>query len=360
MSSAAPTRIGFVLLSNSARPQPSTRIAVLNIFPQLRAAGYEPVIVFEPETATETPDLTGLAERMQALGIAIAYFQKVHGPSVMSQLAALRRAGIPTVYGVCDRVDDALVRATDATAIVTDFLKRQHAPELQARIHVVHDGIEHPELCCQPRAPARDGRLRAALVTSSALEQIPELAPLPSFLDLTVIGRYPEQLSPLQALRGRLRRALQAPGGPRPGPLFGYGFRTRAWQAERVYDDLRQADIGIIPVDMRPDPLPGRDLSYWEVKSENRLTLKMALGLPVVASPVPAYLDLIEQGVNGYLARTRAEWLDALEALRDPAHRRQVGAAARQSVLERFSMDAQARQLIKVFQSLAASLPAPA
>lgn len=51
-------RIGFVLLSNSACPLPSTRIAVLNLFPLLRAAGYDPEIVFEPADATETPDLS--------------------------------------------------------------------------------------------------------------------------------------------------------------------------------------------------------------------------------------------------------------------------------------------------------------
>ena len=84
------------------------------MFPYLVAAGYEPVIVFEPEAATETPDVTGLAERMQALGIDVAFFQKVHGASVSAEIIALRRLGIRTVYGVCDRVDDDIVRATDA------------------------------------------------------------------------------------------------------------------------------------------------------------------------------------------------------------------------------------------------------
>lgn len=345
-------RIGFVLLSNTAHPQPSTRIAVLNMFPYLRAAGYEPVILFEPPAGTETPNVDGIATKAQTQGLDAVFFQKVHGPSVLAAMAELRALGIPTVYGVCDRIDDGIVRATDATVIVTEFLKRQHAPELQPRIHVVHDGIEAPELCRPEQAPSRDGRLRAALVTSSALESVPPLSPLPRFLDLTVIGRYRDDLSPLRIAYERLKKALRAPGGPRLAPLFGPGFKTRAWHPERVYHDLMQADVGIIPVDMSFDPLPGRDVSYWEVKSENRLTLNMALGLPVVASPVPAYLPIIEQGVNGYIARSRAEWLDALDALRDPEHRRQVGQAARASVLERFSMEAQARGLIAVLQSL--------
>ena len=238
------------------------------------------------------------------------------------------------------------------TVIVTEFLKRLHAPELQERIHVVPDGIESPELCRPDILSDGGRRLRAALVTSAALHVIPELNPLPSYLDLTVIGRYPEQPSALQVLRGRVSRAVQAPGGVRLAPLFGYGFRVRAWHPERVYAYLMRADIGVIPVDTGFNPLPGREVSYWEVKSENRLTLKMAFGLPVVASPVPSYLTIIEQGVNGYIAHSRAEWLDALEALRDPGHRRQVGRAARMSVLARFSKERQAHSLIAVLQSL--------
>lgn len=349
---AAGQRIGFVLLSNSAHPQPSTRIAVLNMFPYLRAAGYETVILFEPPDGTETPDVDGIAAQAQAQGLDAVFFQKVHGPSVLAAMAALRAMGIPTIYGVCDRIDEEIVRATDATVTVTEFLKQQHAPELQPRIHVVHDGIEAPELQRAELPPRRDGRLRATLVTSAELESVPALSPLPRFLDLTVIGRYDYDPGPLRTLYARLRKALEAPAGRRLASLLEPGFRTRAWHPVRVYQDLMQADIGVIPVDMGFDPLPGRDVSYWEVKSENRLTLKMALGLPVVASPVPSYLPIIEQGVNGYIARTRAEWLDALDALRDPEHRRQVGQAARSSVIERFSMENQARRLIAVLRAV--------
>lgn len=352
-------RIGFVLLSNSACPLPSTRIAVLNLFPLLKAAGYKPEIIFEPASATETPELSGLAKRAAARGCEIVYFQKVHGPSVLAEMRDLREKGIRTVYGVCDRIDDEIVRATDATTIVTEFLRQQHAPELHSRIHVVHDGIERPELCHPhaDRPPA--ATLRAVLVTSSALETIPVLGRVPRQLDLTVVGRYPENPSLTQAIRGHLKRALLQPSQPGLGTLRSTGFRTRAWHPERVYGDLLDTDIGIIPVDTRFDPLPGRNVSYWEVKSENRLTLKMALGLPVIASPVPAYLDIVEQGVNGYIARSRAEWLDAIEVLRNPEHRRRVGSAARRSVLERFSREAQAQKLIAVFEDLlvGAALP---
>lgn len=350
--SASGRRIGFVLCSDASAPLPSTRISVFNVLPALRAAGYDPRIAFAPPQPTERPDVSGLAARLIADGIDIAYFQKVHGPGVRAEIETLRQAGVRTVYGVCDRIDDDMVRLTDATVIVTDYLKQQHAPELQARIHVVHDGIEHPEVRCREDIAAGDGRLRAILVTSGSPETVPVLGRPPRWLALTVVGQYPERETPLQALRARLRRVRHAPPGERLERLRGYAFTARAWQPQRVYEDLAGAEIGIIPVDMRPDPLPGRQVSYWQVKSENRLTLKMAAGLAVVASPVPSYLDIIEQGVNGYIAHSRADWLAALDALRDPQHRQSVGAAARASVLQRYSIDEQARRLIAVFDGL--------
>src|SRR4051812_21128298 len=59
-----PVKIGFVLLSSSREPLPSTRIAVLNMIPFLRQARFEPHIVYEPESGTEQPELSGLARRL--------------------------------------------------------------------------------------------------------------------------------------------------------------------------------------------------------------------------------------------------------------------------------------------------------
>src|SRR6185295_4410506 len=78
----SPVKIGFVLLSSSRDPLPSTRIAVLNMIPFLRQARFEPHIVYEPETGTEQPELTGLAQRLADQGFRVVFFQKVRGPSV--------------------------------------------------------------------------------------------------------------------------------------------------------------------------------------------------------------------------------------------------------------------------------------
>src|SRR5262245_33422555 len=134
------TKIGFILVSSVANPLPSTRISVLNMLPYLRRANYEPHICIE--VASATPNIPGLAERLLAQEIEIAYFQKTHGPSVVKEVERLTKAGIKTIFGVCDLIDNEMARATNATIVVTEYLRSLYDPELHHKIFVVHDGIE--------------------------------------------------------------------------------------------------------------------------------------------------------------------------------------------------------------------------
>ena len=117
---------------------------------------------------------------------------------------------------------------------------------------------------------------------------------------------------------------------------------------------MLKADVGIIPVDMNNDSLPLHKASQWQLSSENRLTLNMAMGIPVVASPVPAYKPVIEHGKNGYIAATRDDWVKYLKELSDPELRELMGQCARDAVINRFSKEEQARKLVAVFDSLCA------
>src|SRR4051812_9549370 len=112
-------KIGFILASNSRQPLPSTRVAVLNMFPFLRANDFEPHVVFEPSEPTESPVLPDLAPRLIAEGFRLVFFQKVTGPSVLDVARKLSAAGVKTVFGVCDLLDVSMVEATDMTITVT-------------------------------------------------------------------------------------------------------------------------------------------------------------------------------------------------------------------------------------------------
>lgn len=353
----APVKIGFVLLSSAQNPIPSTRISVLNMFPFLRAAQFDPHIVFEPNQNTETPEVSGLATKLRAEGFRIVFFQKVHGASVITLAHELHAAGIKTVFGVCDVVEPAMVEATDATITVTNYLKSLHPNELQSRIATVHDGIERPELHKTDwglHSGSLAHPLRAVLVTSIELDRLPVLVNPPSWLQVTIIGRYPVANQRLQRLRqARWQLAGQA-GWPEQLNYLRFlvnpRIRRLAWNAGGVYDAMEQADIGIIPIETDTDK---GAVEGWKVKSENRLTLMMAMGLPVIATPIPAYEPVVRQGQNGFLARNKSEWLRYLSALRDPTLRRSIGEHARKTALPAYSMERQAEKLIATLRGLA-------
>ena len=350
-------KVGFVLLSSPARPMASTRIAALQIFDELRRLGFEPEVLYAPATGDQTPDPGLSAADIVRRAFDLVVFQKVHGPQVLRLALDLKAAGVPTVFLVCDIVEPAMCAATSATVAVTAYLGSLYPAPLQPRIHVVHDGIEHPGAAHVPRTTAVSAHdpLRAVLVSSEELIHLPALGPPPRWLHVTIVGDYP----PLRQRRQRWLRARWVLQKGYSWPLRWQMARALlsprisrvVWTSDGVYEQMARADIGVLPIDTDdPFQLALQPVLSWMLKSENRLTLKMAAGLPVVATPIPSYEALITQGVDGYLARTPADWRRALTALRDPAHRAAMGAAARQRVLEPFSRQRQAEALAKVFE----------
>jgi glycosyltransferase involved in cell wall biosynthesis len=65
----------------------------------------------------------------------------------------------------------------------------------------------------------------------------------------------------------------------------------------------------------------------------------MACGVPVVAAAVGVNREIIQDGVNGFLASNETEWVEKLgRLLADPELRRRFGAAGRRTVDERYSL----------------------
>jgi glycosyltransferase involved in cell wall biosynthesis len=67
----------------------------------------------------------------------------------------------------------------------------------------------------------------------------------------------------------------------------------------------------------------------------------MGLETPTIMSPVGVNSEIIDDGVNGYLATSGEEWHSKLVGLVESADlRRSIGAAARKTVEDRYSVDA--------------------
>ncbi len=79
----------------------------------------------------------------------------------------------------------------------------------------------------------------------------------------------------------------------------------------------------------------------------------MALGIPAIMSPVGVNTEIIENGINGFLADTDEEWLDKLKLLIESENlRNTLGKAGRQTVIERYSFNSQKEKYLGYFKGL--------
>jgi glycosyltransferase involved in cell wall biosynthesis len=107
---------------------------------------------------------------------------------------------------------------------------------------------------------------------------------------------------------------------------------------------LRHCDVIVSPKRLRN----GYELGH----SEWKITLGMATGLPAIASPQQSYVEAIEHRGGGIVAEGDAEWRTALDRLRDPGLRGELGERARETVLERYATQVVARQYADLLGTL--------
>jgi glycosyltransferase involved in cell wall biosynthesis len=119
---------------------------------------------------------------------------------------------------------------------------------------------------------------------------------------------------------------------------------------ERMPGTLAAADIGVAPFDVTRHP-PLQLAFYW---SPLKVFEYMASGLPVVAPALPRLAHLVANGAEGllYEPHTPDALADALMALRDPALRQRLGAAARRRAEEQYSWSAHCVRLDRAFRDL--------
>lgn len=77
----------------------------------------------------------------------------------------------------------------------------------------------------------------------------------------------------------------------------------------------------------------------------------MALKIPAVMSPVGVNVEIINDGVNGHLCLTEADWERRIkELLIDHQKRARLGAAGRKTVEERYSVLSQTSAFLNLFE----------
>lgn len=102
------------------------------------------------------------------------------------------------------------------------------------------------------------------------------------------------------------------------------------WTEDSEVTCIHAMDIGVMPL---------TDTPWARGKCGYKLIQYMACGIPVIASPVGINAEIVEHGVNGFLASSDADWVEALRTLlRDPVLRVQMGEAGRRKAEREYSL----------------------
>lgn len=118
-------------------------------------------------------------------------------------------------------------------------------------------------------------------------------------------------------------------------------FDFQKWTAETEVASLQDCDIGLVPL---------LDLEWNPWKFYLKTIQYMAVGLPVVARKMGSNSEVIQDGVNGFVVETDEEWFDRLALLiENHSLRRQMGKAARKTVLEKYSTSVQIPRVAQIF-----------
>ncbi len=110
----------------------------------------------------------------------------------------------------------------------------------------------------------------------------------------------------------------------------------------RLLQLIRTFDIGVMPL---------RDDEESRGKCGFKALQYMALGVPVVISPVGINEEIVQDGINGFLARDPSEWVKKLSTLiENEGLRNEFAQNGRRTVEENYSLDKTSKAFLEIIE----------
>jgi glycosyltransferase involved in cell wall biosynthesis len=162
--------------------------------------------------------------------------------------------------------------------------------------------------------------------------------PIVGWIGSPTTGSYVRGLTTVLQRVGREHQfVLRVSGLGEPLDVPGVATEQPVWSLDREVELFNTCDIGVYPL---------ADDEWSRGKCGFKAIEFMACGVPVVASAIGVNREIIEDGVNGFLAANEHEWVEKLgRLLSNPALRRRLGEAGRQTIEERYSLRMHAPKL---------------
>lgn len=286
----------------------SSRIHGINLHRYLRAHGVSSFVINEPHGYVETLEIDD--HSMDALlrcEFDVVVFQRVHNGRALELIERLKASKTRTAFFVADLYETNAYRQTDYVLTVSDQLKAA----------LIERGVSDSRIFVVPDAIETDLRLCKTYAHSSALTKIVWIGAAGHWHTLDHVRTLVEFDARFKDFR--LVTISNHPNADLP------------WDLASVWGEILKCDIGIVPVDL--------GVAEATVKSNNRVTMFKALGLPVICSRIPAYEQAIVDGQTGFIANTPEDWVRMLLVLGDASERQRIGLAGRDSAFDQYGIE---------------------
>lgn len=114
------------------------------------------------------------------------------------------------------------------------------------------------------------------------------------------------------------------------------------WNEQSEIEDLLKIDIGVMPL---------KNDAWSEGKCGFKLIQYLSLGIPAVANSVGVNKQIINEGLNGFLADDAVQWEHSLrQLLKNEALRTEMGKKGREKIISEYSITSQKSNFISLFR----------
>jgi glycosyltransferase involved in cell wall biosynthesis len=346
MSVETSARRTICVIAYDGETNPATRLRIMQFYQMLKAAGYAIVPIYLPYAGASARSLRALARSVRAADVV--FVQRV---LTWWLLPLLQLLGRPIIFDV----DDALqyIRQSQFESALSPSTIRQRLTVLYRRVIRGGEFYSSRKRYFDRMVRVASGvivgndnlaehvgsmaRKRIVLPTSVAVETFPQhehgdvaavrigwIGVSSNLYHLRLLERVFEQLS--RRFGERVRLVIVSNRGLDDLPI---ATEFIEWSLETESAVTAGFDIGIMPL---------QDDFFSRGKCSFKAIYCMGHGVPVVISPVGMNAQLVEDGINGFLADSDQEWIEALSRLVDDASlRARCGRAARETIERHYS-----------------------
>ena len=324
--------IGWISIGNDNYG--STRIGVTNIHKGLLNNGYQSTVLNYNKNFSINieADINDLKKRIIEESITVVVFHKVFSQKTLELVEFCKDNKVKTVFANGDWNENPMHNTVDhvisGSPYTRDIIKNKYGVK---NSHYIDDALE------TSWHPIKERDVSSGTVNLGWFGNFTKLKYAKDFITSLNLSDYKLSTVSNAPCKYTSLKADHTMGAATDKP----------WDTDFLIRFLiNTIDIIVIPLD-----LSDGDLIKHYAKTANRVTFAMSLGIPVIATPIPSYELVIENGVNGFLASTAEEWKSALFSLRGGYQREAIGKHSTFDIRNKYHVDNIIKDWINIFKA---------